>query len=25
MEVKKGVPFAESSPILNNISGAANW
>ena len=24
-EVKKGVPFAESSPVLNNISGAANW
>jgi hypothetical protein len=25
MEVKKGVSFAESSPILNNISGAASW
>lgn len=25
ISVKKGVPFAESSPILNNISGAANW
>ena len=22
---KKGVPFHESSPILNNISGAASW
>lgn len=25
MEVKKGVSFGESSPVLNNISGAANW
>jgi hypothetical protein len=25
MEVKKGVSFAESSPVLNNISGAASW
>jgi hypothetical protein len=25
MEVKKGVPFAESSPVLCNISGAASW
>ena len=25
MEVKKGVPFTESSPVLNNISGAASW
>jgi hypothetical protein len=25
ISVKKGVPFAESSPILNNISGAASW
>lgn len=25
ISVKKHVPFAESSPILNNISGAANW
>ena len=25
MEVKKGVSFAESSPTLNNISGAASW
>jgi serine/threonine-protein phosphatase 2A activator len=25
MEVKKGVSFSESSPILNNISGAASW
>lgn len=25
MEVKKGVSFAESSPVLNNISGAATW
>jgi len=24
-EVKKGVPFHESSPILNDISGAASW
>lgn len=24
-EVKKGVPFSESSPILDNISGAATW
>lgn len=23
--VKKGVPFAQSSPVLNNISGAASW
>jgi serine/threonine-protein phosphatase 2A activator len=22
---KKGVAFSESSPILHNISGAANW
>ena len=25
MEVKKGVSFTESSPVLNNISGAASW
>lgn len=25
MEVKKGVPFTESSPVLTNISGAASW
>jgi hypothetical protein len=25
MEVKKGVSFGESSPVLNNISGAASW
>jgi hypothetical protein len=25
ISVKKNVPFSESSPILNNISGAANW
>lgn len=25
MEVKKGVPFAESSPYLDNVSGAASW
>ena len=25
MEVKKGVSFAESSPVLTNISGAASW
>lgn len=25
MEVKKGIPFAESSPVLTNISGAASW
>ena len=24
-EAKKGVPFSESSPILDNISGAASW
>jgi len=24
-KVKKGVPFHESSPILNDISGAASW
>lgn len=24
-EVKTGVPFEESSPVLNNISGAASW
>lgn len=24
-EAKKGVPFHESSPILDNISGAATW
>ena len=24
-EVKTGVSFAESSPVLHNISGAASW
>ena len=24
-EVKKGVPFGESSPMLNDISGVPNW
>lgn len=24
-QMKKGVPFSESSPILDNISGAASW
>jgi serine/threonine-protein phosphatase 2A activator len=24
-QVKKGVPFYESSPILNDISGVGNW
>jgi hypothetical protein len=24
-EAKKGVPFRESSPVLDNISGAASW
>jgi len=24
-DAKKGVPFSESSPILDNISGAASW
>lgn len=24
-QVKKGVPFGESSPILNDISGVASW
>jgi hypothetical protein len=24
-EAKKNAPFAETSPVLNNISGAANW
>lgn len=24
-QVKKGVPFGESSPILNDISGVGNW
>ena len=25
MEVKKGVPFGESSPMLNDISGVPSW
>jgi hypothetical protein len=25
IEVKKNVAFADSSPVLNNISGAASW
>jgi hypothetical protein len=25
MDVKKGVPFTQSSPVLDNISGAASW
>ena len=24
-EVKKGAPFAETSPILNDISAVPNW
>ncbi len=24
-KVKSGVPFGESSPILNDISGVPNW
>jgi hypothetical protein len=24
-ELKKGVPFAESSPMLNDISALATW
>jgi len=24
-DVKKGVPFGESSPMLNDISGVPNW
>ena len=24
-EEKKGAPFRETSPILDNISGAASW
>ena len=24
-DVKKGVPFAESSPLLHDISGCPNW
>jgi hypothetical protein len=24
-EVKKGVPFGESSPMLNDISGVPSW